>query len=167
MLGAIIGDVIGSYYEVLEIQAMKNKTPRKYLERREILDKNVPLFTENSSVTDDSILTCAVYDAIINGHCDYEKYLREYGLREIQCGADMYGRGRFGKGFVEWLKHNNEGTSWGNGAAMRISAVGFCFDDLEEVKRNAYLATIPSHDHPEAIKSSNLFTPPRLIQRRS
>ena len=152
MLGAIIGDVAGSIYEVLEIEERKNnKKNRSYEERIKILDKNVPLFTSECSVTDDSILTCAIYDAIVNGNCDYEKYLREYGIREVNLGLDKYGRSRFGKGFVNWLNDDKQGKSYGNGSAMRISAVGYCFDNLDDVITNSYLATIPSHNHEEAI----------------
>ena len=57
MYGAIIGDVAGSLYEVLEIEAKKNKTIRSKIERTIILDKSTPLFTDMSSLTDDSILT--------------------------------------------------------------------------------------------------------------
>ncbi len=154
MLGAIIGDVIGSHYEILEIQEKRLGRKRSYADRMRIFDHNTPLFTDNSSVTDDSILTCAIYDAIVNGHCDYEKYLRAYGLYEVKLENDMYGRNRFGSGFVAWLNKENEGNSWANGAAMRVSPVGFLFDDLESVKENARLSAIPSHNNEEAIKSA-------------
>ena len=155
MLGAIIGDVAGSSYEVLEIKSLKNnKKARSYEERIKILDKNVPLFNSDSCCTDDSILTYAIYDAIVNGNCEYEKYIKEYGLNEIALGKDKYNRGRFGKRFVEWLQGNYQGDSYGNGAAMRISPVGYLFNSLDEVKRNAYLATIPSHNDEEAIKGA-------------
>lgn len=155
MLGAIIGDIVGSYYEVLEITYQKeHSTHRPYEERIKILDKNTPLFTNDSSYTDDTILTCAIYDAIKNGNKEYAKYLKEYGLREIDLGLDKYGRSRFGKGFVDWLKGNSEGCSYGNGAAMRISPVGYLFDSLEEIKEEAYNATIPSHNHIDAINGA-------------
>ena len=155
MLGAIIGDVAGSYYEVLEIEERKNnKKNRTYEERTKILDENIPLFTDNCSATDDSILTCAIYDAIENGSKNYEKYLKEYGLREVNLGMDIYGRSRFGSGFVDWLTNKKEGNSFGNGSAMRISPVGFLFDTLEEVKEESKKATIPSHNHEDAIKAS-------------
>ncbi len=155
MLGAIIGDVVGSYYEVLEIEYYKKyKLPRPYEERIKILDKETPLFTDYCSCTDDSILTCAICDAIKNGNCNYEKYLKFYGLREISLGLDKYGRSRFGKGFVSWLRGEKEGNSYGNGAAMRISPIGYLFNNLEDIKRESLLATIPSHNHPEAIKSA-------------
>ena len=149
MLGAIIGDVVGSYYEVLEVKEIKNGH-RSYEERIKILDQNTPLFTENSSVTDDSILTFAIYKAIKENK-QYEEMLKYYAKKEIDLGKDMYGRSRFGKGFVEWVNGNTQGTSYGNGASMRISPVGYLFDTLEEVKQESYKATIPSHNHEESI----------------
>ena len=149
MLGAIIGDIVGSYYEVLEVKEIKNGH-RSYNDRIKILDQNTPLFTENSSVTDDSILTFAIYKAIKENK-PYEEMLKYYAKQEINLGKDMYGRSRFGKGFVEWVNSNTQGTSYGNGASMRISPVGFLFNTLEEVKQETYKATIPSHNHPESI----------------
>lgn len=149
MIGAIIGDVAGSYYEVLE-----TTQERTYEDRIKILDKETPLFREESSYTDDTILTCAIYDAIKNGNCEYEKYLRSYGLKEINLGVDKYGRSRFGKGFVNWLNGDYVGESFGNGCAMRISPVGFMFDSSEEIKEESYKATIPSHNHPDSIKGA-------------
>ena len=149
MLGAIIGDVVGSYYEVLEVKEIKNGH-RSYNDRIKILDQNTPLFTENSSVTDDSILTFAIYKAIKENK-PYEEMLKYYAKQEINLGKDMYGRSRFGKGFVEWVNSNTQGTSYGNGASMRISPVGFLFNTLEEVKQETYKATIPSHNHQETI----------------
>lgn len=154
MLGAIIGDVAGSYPEVLEIKHFKNeKTPTSYEERIKIMNKNTPLFTENSSCTDDSILTCAIADAILSGSHDYTKYLKDYGIRELKLGRDMHQRSRFGSGFVKWLEGDFQGVSYGNGCAMRISPVGY-LETLEEVKRETYLATIPSHNSEEAIQGA-------------
>ena len=77
--------------------------------------------------------------------------LKYYAKQEINLGKDIYGRSRFGKGFVEWVNSNTQGTSYGNGASMRISPVGFLFNTLEEVKQETYKATIPSHNHQESI----------------
>lgn len=155
MLGAIIGDVAGSFYEVLEVDHLKKyHVPRSYEERIKILDKNTPLFSKKSCVTDDSILTCAIFDAIKNGNCEYEKYLREYGKKEIDLGLDSFGRNRFGKGFSEWLEKDEQGKSYGNGAAMRVSPVGYLFDSYYEVLENAKLSSLPSHNNPEAIKAA-------------
>ena len=151
MYGAIIGDIAGSYYEILEARARKNKQIRSYMEKTMILDKNIPLFTDKSSCTDDSILTVAIMDAKINNR-DYKEVLKEYGLRELELGNDIYNRGRFGKGFVKWIMGDYEGDSYGNGCAMRISSIGFLCNSLEEVKEESYKATIPSHNHEESIK---------------
>lgn len=155
MLGAIIGDIAGSYYEVVEVNYWKKyKKPRPYSDRVKILDDKVVLFGENSSCTDDSILTCAIYDALKNGNGQYEEYLRRYGLRELKLGYDQYGRSRFGKGFESWLKGSYQGDSYGNGAAMRVSPIGFCFDSLEKVKEESKKSCVPSHNHEDAIKGA-------------
>lgn len=151
MLGAIIGDVAGSYLEVLEVIDKKKKGIRDYEDRIKILDNNTPLFNDDCSITDDSILTTSIMDAIINNK-DYSACLKEYGLREINLGMDKYGRSRFGRGFVNWLNNNSKGDSFGNGCAMRISPVGYLFDSLEDVKRESMLATIPTHNNIDSIK---------------
>ena len=89
MLGAIIGDAAGSYYEVLEIQEkIKNRRHRDYEERIKILDKEVPLFDSNSSCTDDSILTCAILDAIVNNGYDKKLTVRiKNKLRWLLAGG--------------------------------------------------------------------------------
>lgn len=165
MYGAIIGDVAGSCYEFLEMNAKKDKKLRPYMEKMLIMDKNVPLFTDNSSVTDDSILTTAIADAIINNR-DYEEALRDYGLHEISKGNDMYGKSRFESCFIKWLLHKGEGNSFDNGCAMRISPVGFLFDDLKNVKIEAYEATSPSHNHEEAYKAAEAVATSIFLLRK-
>ena len=152
MLGAIIGDVAGSIYEVLEVSYLKdNHRPRPYNERIKILNKKTPLFTEKSSITDDTIMTCAIYDAIKNGNCDYDIYLRKYGLKELEYGLDKYGRNRFSKNYMNWLMGEYQGSSYGNGAATRVSPVGYLFDSYYEVVENSKLSSMPSHNNKEAI----------------
>ena len=151
MLGAIIGDIAGSYLEVLEVIDKKQKGIRDYKDRIKILDNNTSLFNDECSVTDDSILTIAIMDAILNNK-DYGTCLKKYGLKEINLGLDRYGRSRFGPGFMSWLQGNSKGDSYGNGCAMRIAPVGYLFDTLEDVKRESYLATIPTHNNPDSIK---------------
>ena len=152
MLGAIIGDIVGSVYEVMEVQAIKQNYDRKreYNERIKIMDKNVPLFRDDCSYTDDSVLTIAVADALLHKK-NFEETLKEYGLAEASLGVDKYGRSRFGAGFVKWLHGFGNGDSFGNGAAMRISSVGYYFDDLESIYKVAKDVTVPSHNHEEAI----------------
>ena len=132
MLGAIIGDVVGSIYEVEEVKSLKESAlkRRSYVDRIKILNKDIPLFTKDSSYTDDTVLTVAIIDAIMNDK-KYETYLRKYGLSELSLGVDKYGRSRFGSGFISWLKNNYQGNSYGNGAAMRISPIGYYYNSLE------------------------------------
>lgn len=151
MLGAIIGDVAGSDLEVKEIKALKNKTTIGYEERIKIMDPNTPLFNDKCETTDDSCLTVAIADAIMN-NISYGESLKNYGIREVNYGLDKYGRNRFGQGFTNWLKGNPKCDSYGNGCAMRIGPVGYLFDSIEEVKEQSKLATITSHNHPESIK---------------
>ena len=155
MLGAIIGDIVGSFYEVEEINAFKNNPDKKrnFQDRIKILDKNVPLFTDKCSYTDDSVLTIAISTALTEG-VSFEDVLREYGLKEISLGEDKYGRSRFGSGFVSWLKNEKAGDSFGNGAAMRISSIGYYYDDLNYVLTKSKEATIPSHNHKDAIRGA-------------
>ena len=156
MLGAIIGDIAGSTYEVEEILAKKSGSKRCFEQRIKILDKQVPLFNNESSYTDDSVLTCAIADAILNNG-NYENYIRQYGNKELSLGQDKYGRSRFGSGFVKWLSETNQGNSYGNGSAMRISTVGNYFKTLEDVVNNSRLATIPSHNNIEAIMGAEVI----------
>ncbi len=152
MLGAIIGDIVGSTYEVLEIKALQESPSKKrsYKDRIQILSSKTPLFNKNSSFTDDSILTISIASAILKNE-DYESSLRLFGNNELSKGLDRYGRLPFSPGFVKWLKKEKVGDSLGNGGAMRISSIALYFDTLEEVLEETKKATIPSHNSVEAI----------------
>lgn len=153
MLGALIGDIAGSIYEVKEIQAKKSKQLRTYDEKIQIMKQDIPLFIEDCSYTDDSVLTTAIADSILNNR-SYLQTLREYGTRELSLGLDKYGRSRFGKGFTEWLSQEGIGYSFGNGAAMRVSPIGFLCKNCDDVITESYLSSIPSHNHEEAITAA-------------
>lgn len=149
--GAIIGDIVGSHLEVSEIVAKINKTRIDFETRQKILDKNTPLFTPECSLTDDSVLTIALADALVYGK-NYEQTLKEYGKKEINMGVDKYGRSRFGKCFAEWINGDYTGDSWGNGCAMRISPIAYAFETLEQTLEECDKATICSHNHPDSLK---------------
>ena len=136
MLGAIIGDVIGSYYE--------GNSSKDY---------GFPLFTEISRITDDSVLTSAVAETILTRGAaarvgDYSKYLGIWGRRYPQAG--------YGGSFMKWLSDMERSpyNSWGNGSAMRVSPVGWAFENEEEVLRQAGLSASATHNHPEGIKGA-------------
>lgn len=130
ILGAVAGDVIGSVYEW-----------------RNIKTTEFPLFSHKSRLTDDTLLTVAVADALLASK-DIGKTLWDYGNRYPNSG--------FGGGFRKWLSSPNPQPyrSYGNGSAMRVSPVGFAFDNIEEVRNNARLSAIPTHNHPEGIKGA-------------
>lgn len=150
MLGAIIGDIAGSTYEVDEIIKAKKKEKVSYEDRIKILNLNIPLFKENSSYTDDTVLTTAIADCILNNG-SYEEYLKKYALNEINLGKDIYGRSRFSKGFCEWVLDNKEGNSFGNGCSMRISPVPNYFYSYSDILEETKKSTIPSHNHEESL----------------
>jgi len=156
MLGAIIGDVAGSTYEVEEVKSLKKKEI-DYERRVKVLDKSVSLFNEESSYTDDSVLTAAIAKALLTDK-DYYKNLKEFGLREVNLGLDKYGRSRFGKGFTEWLKGDSVGRSNGNGCAMRISPIANYFNNLDEVISETRKATFTSHRSFEAEEMAELVS---------
>lgn len=153
MLGAIIGDVAGSTYEVDEVLALKNKTKVSNEERIKILDRNVPLFQKNSSCTDDTVLTSAIAECILKDG-NYEDYLREFGKKEVSLGLDIYGRSRFGKGFIDWLNNKIIGESFGNGCAMRVSPIPMYYNNLEDILNETYKSTITSHNHEDSINAT-------------
>lgn len=142
MLGAIIGDLAGSLYEY---EQMKRVQP--------ILIEN--LIDEKSFISDDTILTIAILNAVLTDK-DYEKNLKEFGLKyeKMLPNVKPYFKTVFSPNFVKWLHGNYKGTSGGNGAMMRVSPIGFLFDNMEDVEKNALLATIPSHNSKEAITSA-------------
>lgn len=128
MIGAIIGDIVGSPYE------------SGWMKRDDF-----ELFRKNSMFTDDTVLTVAVADAILSG-AEYEDKIREYANQHR-------GRG-FGKRFKQWLGFNVMNDSFGNGSAMRVSPIGFAFDREDEVLEEAEKSAVCSHNHPEAIKGA-------------
>lgn len=130
MIGAIAGDIIGSVYEHCPIKA-----------------KDFPLFHPRCRFTDDSVLTVGVASAIL-GDRNYLKAVREIGRRYPDAG--------YGSSFVHWLHASvpQPYNSWGNGAAMRVSPVGFAFDAVETVLEQAARTAEISHNHPEGIRGA-------------
>lgn len=163
--GAIIGDIAGSHLEVAEIVAKQNQTKVSYAERLKVVSPAHPLFTQDCSLTDDSVLTIAIADALL-GEKDYEQKLKDYGKKEINMGQDKYGRSRFGKNFSEWIYGNWQGDSYGNGCAMRISAIGYAFDTLEKTLEESDLATMPSHNHPDSIACARAVSGAIFLARK-
>jgi len=130
LLGAIIGDIVGSVYEWNNIKT-----------------ENFPLFSTSSRFTDDTVLTVAVADAILYAK-DYARTIWEYGKRYPYAG--------YGGRFSQWLDKGDllPYNSFGNGSAMRVSPVGFAFNSIEEVLDEAAKSASVTHNHPEGIKGA-------------
>ena len=143
MYGAIIGDLAGSIYEYEQTKEIKSVMPKE-------------LIDERSFFSDDTILTIAILDAILNDK-DYDKYLRMYinNYKNYKPFASPYFEKVFSPNMIDWAESDEKGYSKGNGAMMRISPVGYMFDKENEVVENARLATQPSHDSIEAINAAS------------
>ena len=130
VIGAIAGDIIGSVYERFPIKT-----------------KDFALFDPRCRFTDDSVLTVAVAEAILTGR-PYVESMREIGRRYPNAG--------YGGSFIQWLYSHDPRpyNSWGNGAAMRVSPVGFAFASEETVLQEAQKTAEISHNHPEGIKGA-------------
>jgi len=130
MIGAVAGDIIGSVYEVHGIKT-----------------KDFPLFDPRCRFTDDTVLTVAVADAILSEH-SYVESMRLFGRRYLDAG--------YGGTFIRWLLSDDfrPYNSWGNGSAMRVSAVGFAFSSEAEVLDQARRTAEITHNHPEGIKGA-------------
>ena len=150
--GAIIGDVVGSTYETDEMNAHKKAMIVPFSQRIKVMKCDLlSLFKDGCEITDDSILTVAVANAILT-NMGYEENLKKFGLDEIDYGVDKYGRSRFGKNFTSWIKGESDQHSYGNGCAMRVSPVGLAFDTLQETLIQAEKSAKPTHDMPDCIK---------------
>ena len=150
MFGAIIGDIVGSVYEIREAKAKKRGACVPYDKKIKILNPKTHLFKKDCTFTDDTVLSMAIFDAVKHDK-DYAKYLKIYGKQEIERNHKCLMPSRFGKLFTMWLDGDFDGTSYGNGSAMRVSAIGESFDTLEEVEKQAYLSSIPTHNNIDAI----------------
>lgn len=157
MYGAIIGDIVGSVYEYDEFNNSEKGIIN--LERRlEILSKK-DLIEENCFYSDDTILTIAILDSVLNGF-SYSDKLKEYGFKygTEKLNKPNYFEYMFSSNFTQWCKGEKEGNSIGNGCMMRIAPIGFLYNSLEEVEKNSELATIPSHNSKIAIRASKVVS---------
>jgi len=138
MLGAIIGDIVGSRFEWNNIKT-----------------KNFDFFSDECSFTDDSIMTLAVAKALLDCNGEYEN-LGELTVRSMQKVGRPYPNSGYGGMFYQWMYSDNPKpyNSFGNGAAMRVSACGFAAKSLEETIMLSRKVTEVTHNHPEGIKGA-------------
>lgn len=144
IIGAVIGDVIGSVFEWNNVKTT-----------------NFDLFNPKCDFTDDTVLTIAVADCILNKK-DFAETIWKYG-------RGYPGRG-YGGFFRSWLQVNENDLkpygSFGNGSAMRVSAVGFAFNDIETVLKVAKQSAEVTHNHPEGIKGAQATAAAIFLARR-
>lgn len=138
MLGAIIGDIVGSRFEFNNIRR-----------------KDFDLFTDQCVLTDDSIMTLAVAKAILMSQPDY-KNLSQNAVECMQTIGRCYPGYGYGDRFYRWIFAENPKpyNSYGNGSAMRVSAAGFAAHSLDEAKLLFKLVTEVTHNHPEGMKGA-------------
>lgn len=138
MLGAIIGDIVGSRFEWHNIKT-----------------KDFELLTYRCHPTDDSIMSLAVAQSILDCKGDYSK-LSERSVANMQKLGRLYPGAGYGGKFRNWLYAEDPKPyrSFGNGAAMRVSPCGFAAKTVEEAKALAKAVTEVTHDHPEGIKAA-------------
>ena len=138
MLGAIIGDIVGSRFEWNNIKT-----------------KEFEFFAQECTVTDDSIMSLAVAKALLESGKEVDKLskiaascLQEIGRPYHNCG--------YGGMFYEWMYSDSlqPYNSFGNGAAMRVSACGYAAESLEEAVKLSRAVTEITHNHPEGIKGA-------------
>ena len=137
MLGAIIGDIVGSIYEPKD---------------RRIKTKDFPFFSEDCRFTDDSVCTTAVADTLLHDLPPAET-MRKWGKRYPRCG--------FSQIFTNWIHSEMDAPNctFRNGAAMRVSPAAFLNrEDLDAALTAADKVTVISHDHPEGIKGARATT---------
>lgn len=141
MFGAILGDIIGSPYEF----DRGDKT------------KDFPLFSAKSKFTDDTVMTIAVCDALLNVKIDAtDEEIKQQLVGSLRTWGKRYPRAGYGLRFRDWLASNKPEPycSYGNGSAMRVSSVAWLYDRLDAVRKAARLSAEVTHNHPEGIKGA-------------
>ncbi len=151
MLGAIFGDIIGSVFE------WHNTKKTRF-----------PLFTKFNRPTDDSIMTIAVADALMQTYGMDDETIREALIRSMQFYGRRYPDAGYGGRFFDWIAAPDPQPygSWGNGSAMRVSSVGWLFDELTTVLHMAELTASVTHDHPEGIKGAKAIAVAVFLARK-
>ncbi|MBP5534341.1 MAG: ADP-ribosylglycohydrolase family protein [Alphaproteobacteria bacterium] len=139
MLGAIIGDIIGSRYEFHNIKS-----------------KNFELFTDANCFTDDTILTCATAEWLLSDKKP-EEILKKWGTLYKERTYENGKIGAFGSGFTNWLETGKPYRAKTNGCVMRLSPIPLMVDDLEIALNKAVELTSITHNHKESILATRVY----------
>lgn len=150
MLGAMIGDIVGSIYEFNNIKT-----------------EDFPLFSDNCRFTDDTVMTAAVFMGILNGQRDKRKTEKNVESYMVLYGG-YYPKAGYGARFANWLTDRMRApyNSFGNGSAMRVSSVAWAFEKLEKVEEFAALTAAITHNHPEGIKGAKAVAAAIFLARK-
>lgn len=142
MLGTIIGDTVGSRFEWHNHRS-----------------KDFDFLTYKCELTDDSIITLAIAKAVLKSEGDINK-LPNLAVRYMQQLGRLYPDAGYGGAFRKWIRSNNPKPygSFGNGAAMRVSPVGFAAKSMDEAKAMSKAVTKVTHNHPEGLKGAEATT---------
>lgn len=141
MIGAILGDIIGSPYEF----DRGNKS------------KDFPLFSKRSTFTDDTVMTIAVAKAFMDVEPDStDEWILENLVERMREYGHLFPDAGFGGMFYHWLNDPDCKAyhSFGNGSAMRVSSVAWLYNDIASVRHAAILSAMVTHNHPEGIKGA-------------
>ncbi|MCR4867271.1 MAG: ADP-ribosylglycohydrolase family protein [Lachnospiraceae bacterium] len=141
MYGAILGDIVGSRFEF----------------DRGILSKDFEFITKDDKWTDDTVMTIAVAEALLETGKDATvDEIEAACIKSMQKWGRKYPNAGYGSRFICWLsaKDPKPYGSYGNGSAMRVSAVGWLYDSLEGTREVARATANVSHNHPEGIKGA-------------
>ncbi len=140
MIGAIFGDIVGSVYEFNNIKT-----------------KDFELFSKRCFFTDDTVMTVAVADALLQleGKDDIELF-KQILIKTMHRYGKQYPDAGYGGRFGHWLymEHTEPYGSYGNGSAMRVSPVAWYADSLEKAIAYAKASAEVTHNHPEGIKGA-------------
>ena len=153
MIGAIIGDVVGSRFEFWNHKS-----------------KKFNMFNPECRATDDTVMTCAVAEALMRSwEIDEFDTLPSVARDTLRDIGYWYPRCGFGAKFIKWIYSDVDPepyNSCGNGSAMRISPVGDIARDINEAKALSYAVTAISHNHPEGIKGAEATAVANVLARQ-
>ncbi len=134
MYGAVFGDIIGSWYEWHNVKS-----------------EDFVLFPKDARFTDDSVLTVAIAESILNMNGSSP---RKCYAQHIKAYYNRYPHAGFGRMFIDWAESDSLHVqrSYGNGASMRVSAIGWAFDDEETIRKQVSESCYYTHHNREAVR---------------
>ena len=155
LLGGVIGDIVGSRFEFKPVKTKQFPLFYSYSGVPYSENQTVKDYMESSHFSDDTILTLAIAKSLLDADGKYEN-LRERVVNNLKDFGHRYPCRGYGARFDDWLRRKSPEPyhSYGNGAAMRVSAVPYFCDNLQQVADLSRAVTEVTHNHPEGIKGA-------------